>query len=194
MSSRHDYLNIIFYIIDVIDNNNNYTFTIIIFHVWIFSFVKGKFNFLQRKSWHWQMAKFEKLQLHLREVALHIFYTYSKWCWTPSFIVFVITSDREIQKIIDVSIVLCKLYSIFNLKWNIWYMEASKPKCVNSNYIWYGVNSLRLGGLHIKVHVLGSWDYLPITLDSTRVICYDVNYRILSPGSLGWSWFSLFLK
>ena len=28
-------------------------------------------------------------------------------------------------------------------------MEASKPKCVNSDNVEYGVNSLRLGGYHM---------------------------------------------
>ena len=30
-------------------------------------------------------------------------------------------------------------------------MEASKPKWVNFDYIWYEVNSLRLGGLYIRL-------------------------------------------
>ena len=30
-------------------------------------------------------------------------------------------------------------------------MDASEHKWVNPNNIWYGVNSLRLGGLHINV-------------------------------------------
>ena len=33
---------------------------------------------------------------------------------------------------------------------NVYYdMEASEPKSVNSEYIFYGVNTLRLGRLHI---------------------------------------------
>ena len=56
---------------------------------------------------------------------------------------------------------ICQMYKkIFSLiKWrfvdvillsNFWYeMDTSEPKWVNSNAILYGVNSLRLGGIHI---------------------------------------------
>ena len=33
-------------------------------------------------------------------------------------------------------------------------MEASEPKWVHPNNIWYGVNSLRRGGLHISLNLL----------------------------------------
>ena len=35
----------------------------------------------------------------------------------------------------------------------IYDMDASEPKCVNSNYIWYRVNLLRLADLHVNARL-----------------------------------------
>ena len=43
---------------------------------------------------------------------------------------------------------------IFNTHFTSSYMEASEPKWVTSDDIIYGVNSLRLGGLHINIRIL----------------------------------------
>ena len=44
--------------------------------------------------------------------------------------------------------------AFFNTHFTSSYMEASEPKWVTSDDIIYGVNSLRLGGLHINIRIL----------------------------------------
>ena len=54
-------------------------------------------------------------------------------------------------------------------------MEASEPKWVNPNDIWYAVNSLRLGGLHF---ILYTKILSPVIVNERHLILYNKHYSL----------------
>ena len=68
-------------------------------------------------------------------------------------------------------------------------MESFEPKCVNPNHVWYGVNSLKLGGLHIILTGYKNQENRP----NKRNHHFYINYRMSLIRSTSYSYHSLYL-
>ena len=63
----------------------------------------------------------------------------------------------------------------FNKEYCNCYLEAFKPKCVNWNYIWYGVNSLWLESLHFLLDSRTRLDLLLCIVKTSFYKLYEIH-------------------